>query len=39
MSLHDGHRLRMYEKLKNTKLAEHELLEYIISRQGPVCVL
>ncbi len=35
MSLHDGHRLRMYEKLKNTKLAEHELLEILLYNAVP----
>ena len=35
MSLHDGHRLRMYEKLKNTKLAEHELLEILLYNAMP----
>lgn len=35
MSIHDGHRLRMYEKLKNTKLAEHEILEILLYNGMP----
>ena len=35
MQLHDGHRQRMYEKLKHNALAEHEWLEVLLYGMQP----
>lgn len=35
MSIHDGHRQRMYEKLKHNALAEHEWLEILLYGMQP----